>query len=180
MLRHKPPPGMTSDGYVLLPALLMHMKHKPTEQELRAVVSSDSKNRYTLDDSTQPPRIRANQGHTVSVQELELQPITDAGQVPFAVHVTGKQGWEAIQQTGELRRMSRTHIHFASKPCHMRTNTWATVMLKLDLERALNEGIKVWRSSNGVVLAEGPIPVKLLSLVTKEQLLFGSTIQTAF
>ena len=49
-------------------------------------------NRYTLDDSTQPPRIRANQGHTVSVQELELQPITDAGQVPFAVHVTGKQG----------------------------------------------------------------------------------------
>lgn len=62
----------------------------------------------------------------------------------------------------------------------MRTNTWATVMLKLDLERALNEGIKVWRSSNGVVLAEGPIPVKLLSLVTKEQLLFGSTIQTAF
>ena len=88
--------------------------------------------------------------------------------------------WEAIQQTGELRRMSRTHIHFASKPYHMRTNTWATVMLKLDLERALNEGIKVWRSSNGVVLAEGPIPVKLLSLVTKEQLLSESTIQTAF
>ena len=31
--------GMTSDGYISLPALLTHMKHKPTEQEIRATVS---------------------------------------------------------------------------------------------------------------------------------------------
>ena len=49
-------------------------------------------NRYSIDDTTQPPRIRASQGHSFSVQNLELELITDAAQVPFAVHVTGKQG----------------------------------------------------------------------------------------
>ncbi|DBA92817.1 TPA: hypothetical protein ACH3X1_003002 [Trebouxia sp. C0004] len=92
MLRHRPPPGMTSDGYISLPALLTHMKHKPTEQEIRAAISCDAKNRYSIDDTVQPPRARANQGHSFSVQNLELEPITDAAQVPFAVHVTGKQG----------------------------------------------------------------------------------------
>ncbi len=51
-----------------------------------------AQNRYSTDDTTQPPRIRANQGHSFSVQNLELELITDAAQVPFAVHVTGKQG----------------------------------------------------------------------------------------
>ena len=51
--------------------------------------------RFTIDDSTQPARIRANQGHSYEVQELELQPITQASQVPFAVHVTGKQGCDS-------------------------------------------------------------------------------------
>jgi len=35
--------GMTSDGYISLPALLTHLKHKPTEQEIRATVSCDVK-----------------------------------------------------------------------------------------------------------------------------------------
>ena len=34
---------MTSDGYMALPALLTHMKQKPSEQEVRSVVSCDAK-----------------------------------------------------------------------------------------------------------------------------------------
>ena len=45
------------------------------------------------------------------------------------------------------------------------------LMLKLDLAKALSDGYQFWRSSNGVVLAEGQIPLKLLSPVTAEQLL---------
>lgn len=48
--------------------------------------------RYQIDDSKQPPRIRANQGHSFDAKDLELQPVTDASQVLFAVHVTGRQG----------------------------------------------------------------------------------------
>lgn len=53
----------------------------------------------------------------------------------------------------------------------MRTNAWANVLLRLDLERALHEGYKFFRSSNGLVLAEGPIPVKFLVPVTKDEVL---------
>ncbi len=41
------------------------------------------------------------------------------------------------QESGELRRMSRTHIHFATAGLHMRRNAWADVLLLLDLNRAL-------------------------------------------
>ena len=34
---------MTSDGYMPLPALLTHMKQRPSEQEVRSVVSCDAK-----------------------------------------------------------------------------------------------------------------------------------------
>ena len=78
---------------------------------------------------------------------------------------------EAIQKTGEIRRMARTHIHFAAEERHMRANAWANVLLKLDLEKALKEGYTFFRSSNGVVLAEGPTPVKFLVPVTKDDVL---------
>lgn len=78
---------------------------------------------------------------------------------------------QAIQKTGKLRKMARTHIHFASEAHHMRANAWANVLLKLDLQRALEEGYLFFRSSNGVVLAEGPIPVRFLTPVIKDDLL---------
>ena len=67
--------------------------------------------------------------------------------------------------------MARTHIHFATEARHMRANAWANVLLKLDLQKALEEGHKLYQSSNGVLLAEGPIPVKLLMPVTKDDLI---------
>jgi hypothetical protein len=42
--------------------------------------------------------------------------------------------WAAIQASGELRAMSRTHIHFATKPSHMRKNKWADTLLRLKLQ----------------------------------------------
>ena len=77
---------------------------------------------------------------------------------------------QSIQKTGELRRMVRTHIHFASEVHHMRGNAWANIFLKLDLDKALKEGLKVFQSSNGVVLVDGPVPVRLLTPVAKDDL----------
>lgn len=42
-----------------------------------------------------------------------------------------RRRWQAIQDSGELRRMSRTHIHFATQPNHLRANSWATVLLQV-------------------------------------------------
>ncbi len=41
LLRHHPPPGaMDAAGWISLPVLLKHMRSKPTEEQIRQVVSS--------------------------------------------------------------------------------------------------------------------------------------------
>lgn len=66
--------------------------------------------------------------------------------------------------------MSRSHIHFAVQPSHVRTNAWARVLLRLDLHAALAAGHAFGLSSNGVLLTEGPLPVALVCRVEEEQL----------
>ncbi|GLC38620.1 hypothetical protein PLESTM_000754600 [Pleodorina starrii] len=134
LLRHKPPPGaMDSAGWVSLPVLLRHMRNHPNEEQVRRIVAACEKKRFVIDDSVNPPRIRAAQGHTVELAEAVLEPVTDADKVPVAVHVTSVSSWEVIRTSGELLRMKRTHIHFATEPHHMRKNKWAEVYLRLDL-----------------------------------------------
>ncbi|KAG2442364.1 hypothetical protein HXX76_002450 [Chlamydomonas incerta] len=171
VLRHKPPPGaMDAAGWVSLPVLLRHLKNQPTEQQVRDIVAACPKKRFVLDDTSNPPRVRAAQGHTVELAEAVLEPVTAASQVPVAVHVTGVDGWSAIQSSGELRRMKRTHVHFATAPHHLRQNKWAEVYLRLDLQAALDAGLQFGLSSNGVLLCEGPVPVALVEQVALEQL----------
>jgi 2'-phosphotransferase len=126
--------------------------------------------RFVLDEEAQPPRIRAAQGHSIQLDAPELEPVASAGQVALAVHVTSPDGWAAIQASGELRRMSRTHIHFATSPAHMRGNSWATVILRLDLAAALAAGQRFFLSANRVLLCEGPLPVALVQQVALAEL----------
>ncbi|WIA12668.1 hypothetical protein OEZ85_006312 [Tetradesmus obliquus] len=170
MLRHAPPPGsMDEQGFVSASVLMAHMKSKPTLQELQEVIESNDKKRFVLDDSASSPRIRAAQGHSVQLQAPVLTPVTDASSVPCAVHATSKEGWEAIQASGSLLRMSRSHIHFATQPQLLRANSWASVMLRLKLQEALDAGHAFFLSSNGVLLCEGPLPVCFVEQLQQQQ-----------
>ena len=167
-LRHAPPPrAMDKSGWVPLHILMQYMKSKPSLEELRLVVETDTKGRFVLDEAYEPSRIRATQGHTVLLETPILESVTSATQVPMAAHVTSKQGWRAIQQNGELHRMSRCHIHFATRPQHLRNNQWANVLLVLKLEEALNDGYIFMLSTNGVLLCEGPLPIQYVQYVKR-------------
>jgi 2'-phosphotransferase len=48
--------------------------------------------RFVLDESTDPPRIRAAQGHSVQLEDPVLEAVTSADSVPWAVHVTSQDG----------------------------------------------------------------------------------------
>eukprot|EP00878_Enallax_costatus_P020561 GHUV01021740.1.p3 GENE.GHUV01021740.1~~GHUV01021740.1.p3 ORF type:complete len:108 (+),score=28.93 GHUV01021740.1:696-1019(+) len=78
--------------------------------------------------------------------------------------------WEAIQDSGQLLRMSRTHIHFATSPELLRTNKWANVLLKVKLQDALAAGHEFFLSSNDVLLCEGPLPIEFVEVISREQL----------
>ena len=130
------------------------MRHRFTAQPL-----------IQVDLDHDPPRIRATQGHSFQLEEPVLTPITDPSQAAPAVHVTSKKVWEVIQQDGFLRKMARTHIHFATKPVLARTNNWADCFLQLDVAQALADGISLYMSTNGVLLCEGPLPVQYVTQI---------------
>lgn len=143
----------------------------------------DAPTQTHLSDEPSDYLIRANQGHSIKVDvEGLLTPITrEKGNVPATVvHGTDDRAWNMILKSGGLRRMTRTHIHFASglpagfKPLEasgeasksesdakdaapvisgMRTSS--TVLIYIDIDAALDRGIPFFVSENGVILTEG-------------------------
>ncbi|CAE6418451.1 unnamed protein product [Rhizoctonia solani] len=172
---------LRSDGYVRVPELLARPKLKELDLPgLLRIVASDEKQRYQLGvqsesdgpiapilpiaplqapDSTNSLWIRANQGHTLKVDDLETKPITDPSEVPCAVHGTNFTAWESIKEQG-LSRMRRNHIHLASgRPgvsgviSGMRKSS--QVLIFIDVAAAMAAGIIFSVSANGVILTTG-------------------------
>ena len=165
LLRHKPPPEMDPSGWIPVLVLMPFLKYSVTLEEIRRVVEIDEKKRFILDEIHEPARIRAAQGHTIQLETPIFECVTSAATIHTAVHVTSKQGWGKIQQSGVLCRMLRSNIHFATLPVHLRKNHWANVFLLLKLQDALNDGYTFMLSSNNVLLCEGPLPVRYLQHV---------------
>jgi 2'-phosphotransferase len=141
----------------------------PSPQEVIDAATADPKERFQLDGVSHKlhnlPRVRAAQGHSVQLKNPLLDPITGPEEVPIALHATTREAWENIQRCGEVRRMNRTHVHFASEPRHLRQDERAQVLLKVDLGGAIEHGVEFCKASNGVVLTEGPVPARFLQPV---------------
>lgn len=123
--------------------------------------------------------IRANQGHSIKIAEDGLlEPITlDSDDLPdTVVHGTTFKAWPLIVRSGGLKTMGRTHVHFASglpagfksldddshdrkdkhkEPVISGMRSTSSILVYLDLEKALKAGLKFWRSQNGVILSDG-------------------------
>lgn len=109
--------------------------------------------------------IRANQGHSIAIDSASLLvPITlEAGNVPtIVVHGTYFAFYQAIVDSGGLRKMGRNHVHFstglpedkAGVISGMRGD--AEVLIYIDIKKSLQDGgVLWWMSENGVVLTEG-------------------------
>ncbi|KAI7842738.1 hypothetical protein COHA_003667 [Chlorella ohadii] len=170
-LRHDPPKGMDGCGFVPVNALVEKMEQPTTPEEVVEIVESDDKGRYQLLEENGDLRVRAVQGHSVPLKNPLHDPIKAPEQAPVAVHATSLENWQKIQESGELLRMNRQHIHFASEPKHLRANEWACILLKVDLKGAIEAGIPFCKAANGVVLSEGPIPTRFVHRVKASTLL---------
>ncbi|EJD07666.1 uncharacterized protein FOMMEDRAFT_116035 [Fomitiporia mediterranea MF3/22] len=159
------------DGYSRVRDLLALPRFSDVNfQTLERIVQHDAKERYHLLFETSESEssavedcwwIRANQGHTMKNINLEFAEITDAGQIPMAVHGTNLQAWQKIEKEG-LSPMKRTHIHLAQHVSHikgaratpgLRNNS--QVLIYVDLDKALRAGIRFYLSANRVVLTKG-------------------------
>ena len=129
--------------------------------------------------------VRANQGHSVKLQDDQglLRPVTKETMPEIAVHGTTHAAWPLIVASGGLKPMKRNHVHFASGlpegftslpktdaasapgsdgDCDLITapvisgmRKTSTILIFLDLPKAIDAGLKFGVSDNRVVLTEG-------------------------
>jgi 2'-phosphotransferase len=157
---------------------------KVTFAEVKDVVAADEKQRYSMvskedaDASSDKPAdflIRANQGHSVKMEdEGLLKPVTKDNMPASAVHGTTHAAWSLIVASGGLKAMGRNHVHFASglpagfksvvedgesagdaAPVISGMRKTSTILVFLDLAKAMDAGLVFGMSDNGVVLTEG-------------------------
>ncbi|XP_028665539.1 tRNA 2'-phosphotransferase 1 [Erpetoichthys calabaricus] len=156
--------NMSPDGFVFVDDLLSLPRFRcHSIEDLQRVVETNDKQRYAMCPHPDSGRlqIRANQGHSIPVEHLELTPIhTSSEDVPVtAVHGTYLRNWNAIQSHG-LSRMNRTHIHLApglpgqgQVVSGMRKD--CDLAIFVDLQQALKDGIPFFWSANRVILTPG-------------------------
>jgi len=163
---------MRPDGYVRVVDLL---NLQQISQELRRMNAKDNwlnvlqeivancqKQRFSLTMIDSSWHMRANQGHTMKkvTSESLLQSITskDIWKYPKVVHGTYRKVLKPIIKQG-LSRMRRNHVHFGTSDCFkgnlsgFRSNS--QLLVYLNLEKAIDEGLKFYISENNVVLCPG-------------------------
>ncbi|KAL3425982.1 tRNA 2-phosphotransferase 1 [Phlyctema vagabunda] len=178
---------------------------KITFKDIQEAVSDNAKQRFSMKpnpslaadkqpslDSSDPSDwvIRANQGHSIKTVSSEalLTPITlEANNVPeVVVHGTYFAFYEAIVQSGGLKKMTRNHIHCSTGipgedtavKSGMRND--AEILIYIDIQKCLADaqGIKWWMSENGVVLTEGDeqglVPTKFWKTVVGKRQEIGT------
>ncbi|GAA6053090.1 hypothetical protein JCM3770_000379 [Rhodotorula araucariae] len=176
--------GLTlrADGFVRVDDLMKRPKLKGCNMEtLERIVRDNAKQRFSM--RTEPTGengadelwIRANQGHSVKVEALELKPVEKAEDVPTMVHGTYNRLWPAIEKEG-LKVMTRNHIHCAvglagetGVISGMRNN--CDLFIYLDVPQLLADGIPVYTSTNSVVLTggiDGVVPPKYFAKVVRK------------
>lgn len=148
-------------GYLPVEEVLRHRRFTGfTVTDVEEVVRDNDKQRFAImagDDGKL--LIRANQGHSISNVTVEMEEITAPDEATKVIHGTNFKAWSEIQKTG-LSRMKRNHIHFAagepgSEGVISGMRGSAQVYIYIDLHRAMEDGIKFFRSANNVILSPG-------------------------
>ena len=148
-------------------------------EDIQELVSSNDKQRFKIIKENEEFYIRANQGHSMEGIQIEMDEITKDSNIEICVHGTYYKAIENILKEG-LCKMSRQHIHFAiglpgdsgknkkkKKKFFKKKNFFVLkgvisgmrktceILIYLDLEKALKDGIQFQKSENGVILSPG-------------------------
>lgn len=163
VLRHNPGSAgvvLDSAGWTsvddLLAAAHQH-GHGMNRTELDEVVATSDKQRFAFNEDR--TRIRANQGHSVTV-DLQLPVMT-----PPAVlyHGTPTRFVESILRDG-LRPQQRHHVHLSTEirtAMQVGNRRGEAVLLRIDAARMHADGHVFYRSENGVWLTDHVPPTYL-------------------
>jgi RNA:NAD 2'-phosphotransferase (TPT1/KptA family) len=177
---------ISEEGFVLLDDLFKKQKFKGvTVDDVKDIVATCAKQRFHMEERMNPTTntlsyyIRANQGHSMEIKELDLKPVTGISQLPngpICIHGTFKPAWELIKDSG-LSRMNRQHVHFACGEFGDREvisgmRKTCDIYIHMDVEKMLQDGVPLFISANNVLLSPGVgdtgiVPVKYFDKVVE-------------
>lgn len=155
--------NVDSAGFICIDELLSLPQMKDISFEMiKKVVDENEKKRFELKQYGTKYFIRASQGHSKDMENIIddnklLKKITTP--LPICIHGTNKKAWTTIQKDG-LKVMNRMHIHFTSKLPNDKTiisgmRNDCNVIIYIDMNKAMNDGIEFFMSSNEVILSKG-------------------------
>ncbi|XP_054707734.1 tRNA 2'-phosphotransferase 1-like [Uloborus diversus] len=157
--------GLSLDGagYIEIEKILsLKQFQNYTSDDILRVVDINDKQRFSIRKNIETGllQIRANQGHSLSVDDKELLTLLDEHTVPELVyHGTYFRSLNSIKENG-LSKMKRNHIHFTSKyPTNssiisgMRKN--CEIFIVVAAKKAFADGYKFFKSENDVILCPG-------------------------
>merc|ERR1712071_496934 len=146
---------------VLLRDSVFCQNHNVDKVILERVVRTNDKQRYKIsDDGT---KIKANQGHTIRIDDESLVEITleQAATYSAIVHGTYYKSINVIMQSG-LSRMKRQHMHLTASDRVDKSigvisgfRGSCEVLIYIDMPAAISSGIKFYVSENNVILSPG-------------------------
>ncbi len=145
-------------GWVKLDDILKCKEFKGISiDEINYIVENNNKKRFSTNIVNDILYIRANQGHSINKIKDDnlLTEIKDINYINNVVHSTFRKNLDLIKKNG-LCKMKRNHIHFAkTKNVSSGIRKNADVYIYIDVVKAMNDGIKFYESSNGVILSPG-------------------------
>lgn len=152
VLRHKPEVGrivLDAEGWTDIATLIANISGGGvTRADVERVVQESDKQRFTIDGD----RIRANQGHSVSV-DLKLEALEPP---EFLYHGTNLRAFQFIKVQG-LMKGTRHHVHMSEESgtaIAVGRRTGAPVLCQVAALRMHHDGHSFYRSANGVWLAD--------------------------
>lgn len=166
VLRHKPEEiGITLDaaGWVDVDELLDACAKRSVDisrKRLESIVESSDKKRFAFNQDQS--RIRANQGHSVSV-ELGYLPVTPP---EVLYHGTATRFLESITATG-LMKQQRSHVHLSADvqtAANVGQRHGRLALLEVNTAQMKQDGYLFYLSDNGVWLTDN-VPAKYLRLL---------------
>lgn len=144
---------MRPDGYVLLEDVLKTKIMKEyNSADIKYVVRTNAKQRFNIVKENKQLYVRANQGHSKNVGALldDNLMMTELKKPITCFHQTNRKVMNNIMKNG-LNKMERKHIHFTTNNKLNRGN----VKIYINMEAAMKDGIKFYRSANDVILSYG-------------------------
>ncbi|CAG0919255.1 unnamed protein product [Notodromas monacha] len=166
LLRHgalKEGVEISSDGFVRVGDILSRKEFAGcTLKDVQRIVEQDKKTRFCLRERCGTYEIKANQGHSIRVEDLELLPVLSKEEIAGElVHGTYETAWEKIKDEG-IRCQNRNHVHMAVDLCAGKIDerreipgirSSCEILIYIDLEAALRSGTRFFKSPNGVILS---------------------------